>query len=471
MILPATTSSAASPRGFLALLCCITLAAVLRAGDGRPNIILLLTDDQRWDTMRCVGDPQLQTPQLDKLAAEGRPFRNNFATTPICAVSRASVFTGQYERRHGIDDFKKTLPPERWAKTYPLLLRAAGYHTGFIGKFGVGGRGAVEARAADYDYWRGLTGQGGNHFIDPKDPTQTHATARQGEQALEFVRTAPADRPFCLSVSFMAPHARDDQPREFEPDRRDESLYADIVFPRPPAATDEFFQRLPGFVQKSEARRRWQNRFSTEALAQSTLHDYNRLVAGIDREVGRLRAELDQLGRANDTVIIFTSDNGFALGDRGLSDKWFLYEESIRTPLIVLDPRLPVGLRGKPVEAISLNIDLAPTILDYAGLPVPSAMQGKSLRTLADSAEPPADWRGEFFLEHHYAPTIIPPSEGVRDTRWIYIRWLAPNPEHEELYDLVADPHEARNLAEAPEHRDTLARLRAAHAGYRESLR
>lgn len=461
------------------LLGCVALAGALRADTpagaplppARPNLILLLTDDQRWDSLRAVGDPGLQTPNLDALAAQGRLFQNNFATTPICAASRASIFTGQYERRHGIVDFRATLRPERWAETYPLLLRAAGYHTGFVGKFGVGGRAAVQARAADFDYWRGVTGQGGNRFIDPKDPDRVHATARQGDQALEFLRSAPADRPFCLSVSFLAPHARDDQPREFEPDHRDESLYHDTVFARPPTVAGEYFDRLPDFVRRSEARRRWQNRFSTEEQAQATLRDYHRLVAGIDREVGRLRAELQKLGRADDTVILFTSDHGFALGDRGLSDKWFMYEESIRSPLVILDPRLPEALRGRPVDALALNIDLAPTLLDYAGLPAPPAMQGRTLRPLLESTSPPADWRQEFFLEHHYAAEIIPPSEAVRTTRWTYIRWLSPNLEQEELYDLEADPLQSRNLAADPAFQDVLARLRSAHAGYTHSLR
>ncbi len=441
------------------------------AAPARPNLLFILSDDQRWDALGCVGDPALQTPHLDTLAARGRLFQNHFVTTPICSVSRTSIFTGQYLRRHGIGDFKRTLPPARWAETYPLLLRAAGYHTGFIGKFGVGGRPAIQARAADYDFWRGLTGQGGEHFITPNDATKTHATARQGDQSLEFLRTAPADRPFCLSISFMAPHARDGQPREFEPDRRDESLYRDVTFRRPATASDEFFRALPSFVQTSEGRRRWTSRFSTEDQFQATLRDYYRLVTGMDREVGRLVAELERLGQLDNTVIIFTSDNGFSLGDRGLADKWLMYDESIRAPLIILDPRTPAALRGTRVESMSLNLDLAPTLLDYAGIPAPPAMQGRSLRPLIASATAPADWRDEFFFEHHFAPEIIPPSEGVRTTRWAYLRWLAPNPELEELYDLAADPLQTRNLAADPTHQDVLARLRAARLAYTTSLR
>ena len=464
-----------SPLRFLAaaILPCFALVAgpATIPVSARPNFLLILSDDQRWDALGCVGDPALQTPHLDALAARGRLFQNHFVTTPICAVSRASIFTGQYLRRHGMSDFKRTLSPARWAETYPLLLRAAGYHTGFVGKFGIGGRAAVQARAADFDFWRGLTGQGGEHFIAPNDATKTHATAHQGDQSLEFLRTAPAGPPFCLSISFMAPHARDGQPREFEPDRRDESLYRDVIFRRPATASDEFFSRLPPFVQTSESRRRWTPRFATENQFQSTLRDYYRLVTGMDREVGRLVTELERLGHLENTVVVFTSDNGFSLGDRGLADKWLMYDESIRAPLIIFDPRAPAALRGVRIDAMSLNLDLAPTLLDYAGIPAPSAMQGRSLRPLVESPKAPGDWREEFFFEHHYAPEIIPPSEGVRTTRWAYLRWLAPNPELEELYDLAADPLQTRNLAAAPSHQDVLARLRAAHLSYTESLR
>ncbi len=455
----------------LLLLALAIHSARAEPSSARPNLLFILSDDQRWDAIGCVGDPALQTPHLDALAARGRLFQNHFVTTPICAVSRASIFTGQYLRRHGMGDFRRTLTPARWTETYPLLLRAAGYHTGFIGKFGVGGRAAVQARAADYDFWRGLTGQGGQHFIAPNDPHEVHATARQGDQSLEFLRTAPADRPFCLSISFMAPHARDGRPREFEPDRRDEDLYRNITFRRPATASEEFFRLLPDFVQNSEGRRRWTARFATEDQFQTTLRDYYRLVTGMDREVGRIVAELERLGLLDHTVIIFTSDNGFSLGDRGLADKWLMYDESIRAPLIIVDPLAPADLRGTRVESLSLNLDLAPTLLDYAGLAAPPSMQGRSLRPLVSSHTAPDDWRDEFFFEHHYAPGIIPPSEGVRTSRWAYLRWLAPNPELEELYDLAADPLQTRNLAADPTHQDVLARLRAARLAYTESLR
>ena len=432
---------------------------VVAADLPRPNLVFILTDDLRWNTLGCMGDRLIQTPNIDRLAAHGVLFRNSFVATSICCVSRASIFTGQHERRHGIGNFKKPLSPEQWAATYPALLRQAGYRTGFVGKFGVGDAAAIKAKADAFDYWRGLPGQAGEYFIDPKDPTHTHATARFGNQSLKFLRGCEPGKPFCLSLSFNAPHARDGKPREFQPDLRDEPLYASDTIPYPPTANEEYFKRLPDFVQHSECRRRWERRFATDAMFQRTMRDYYRLVTGIDREVGRIIDELAAKKLTGNTVIIFTSDNGWFAGDRQLADKWLMYEESIRVPLIVFDPRLPEAQRGRTVDAITLNTDFAPTLLEMAGQPMPSVMQGHSLVPLL-SGQTPADWRTEFFYEHHYAPNIIPPSEGVRTERWSYIHWLPPNPELEELYDLQSDPLESRNLAADPDQAAILKQLR-----------
>jgi len=441
----------------------------------------------------------VQTPNLDRLAARSTVFDNCFVTTSICAVSRASIFTGQWMRRHGIVDFATPFTERQWRETYPALLRAAGYRTGFIGKFGVGSNAAVKAMSGQFDYWRGLPDQGGL-FYDKNDPN-THKTARFGGQALEFLRECGPGRPFCLSVSFNAPHARDRQPREFWPDARDEALYTDVTIPHPAKFGDEWFAKLPEFVQQSEGRRRWSWRFTNELAFQCTVKDYYRLVTGIDREVGRILEALDDRGLAGNTVVLFTSDNGFFLGERGLADKWLPYEESIRVPLVVFDPRLdPVAqasapassrtvpvrepesrgsrpeesgsgtlpelaagtaaLRGAVVDAMTLNIDLAPTLLDLARVRAPKSMQGRSLVPLLEGKSP-RGWRKEFFYEHHTLPDIIPPTEGVRTEKWKYFRYVDNQPVVEELYDLANDPDEERNLAADPNHAKPLTDLRA----------
>ena len=455
-----------SLRLFSALCCLVVLTPSVRAEEPptRPNIVFLLVDDLRWNTPGFAGNTKVQTPNIDALAARSVVFRNAFVTTSICCVSRASILSGQWERRHKIVDFVTPFTAAQWAETYPALLKKAGYRTGFVGKFGVGSAKATAAMSSAFDYWRGLPGQGGESFFLKNDPTHTHATARFGNQALEFLADAKAGQPFCLSVSFNAVHARDGQPREFEPDPRDETLYADTELPLPALATEAAFQRLPEFVQKSEGRTRWRWRFATPEKAQGILRDYYRLLTGVDREVGRIVAELEKRGLAQNTVIIFTSDNGFALGDRGLADKWFAYEEDLRVPLFIYDPRQPVKTT---VDAMALNVDLAPTMLALAGVPAPASMQGRSLLALTRGESAPGDWRKEFFYEHHSVPAKIPPVEAFRTEHWKYLRWLpqtGPGIEHgavEELYDLEHDPLEEKNLATDPAQAAIMEELRA----------
>jgi arylsulfatase A-like enzyme len=439
-------------------------ASLLRAEEPtkkRPNIVFLLADDLRWSVLGCTGDKFAKTPNLDALAKRGINFRNHFVTTSICAVSRASILSGQYARRHKINDFATEFTPDAYARTYSMLLKLAGYRVGFIGKFGVG----AKMPDKSFDYWRGFPGQGA-YF--GKGET-AHLTHRMGDQALEFLQGCDKAKPFCLSLSFKAPHAMDAAKREFPPDPRDEDLFKDVTFPIPKTADPKYFLALPDFVQKSESRKRWERRFATPEMTQTVLRDYYRLVTGMDREVGRVLAELERLGFADDTIVIFTSDNGYFFGEHGLADKWYLYEESIRVPLIVLDPSLPKERRNRTADAMTLNIDLAPTMLDYAGVAIPKSMQGESVRPWLRGEIPP--WRKDWFYEHHTAVKIIPPSEGVRTPRWTYLRWMkdAANPV-EELYDLQADPQQERNLVAEAAHQETLRQLRARWQELRKDL-
>jgi arylsulfatase A-like enzyme len=440
---------------FLLILTAVSSPIAAQAGAKsertRPNIVFLLADDLRWNVLGCQGDKLAKTPSLDALARKGVRFRNAFVTTSICAVSRASILSGQYARRHKINDFVTDFTPDAYALTYPMLLKASGYRVGFIGKFGVG----TKLPDSSFDYWRGFPGQGA-YF--GKGET-THLAARMGDQALEFLQGYKKGQPFCLSLSFKSVHAMDGAKREFPPDARDEVLFKDVTFPVPKTATPKFFELLPGFVQASESRKRWERRFKTPEMFQTIVRDYYRLVHGMDREVGRILAELDRLGLADDTIVIFTSDNGFFFGERGLADKWYLYEESIRVPLIVFDPRLPPAQRGRTVDAMALNIDLAPTMLDYAGVSAPRTMQGASLRPWLNGEAP--KWREDWFYEHHAVTKSIPPSEGVRSQHWTYLRWMKdPDRPVEELYDLKVDPFQERNLVSVREHQEILAQLR-----------
>ena len=343
----------------------------VRAAQRRPNIILVITDDQRFDALGCTGNAILKTPHVDSLAALGAVFTNSFCTTSICATSRASFLTGQYAMRHGIRSFRTSLSEKQWQLAFPELMRRAGYRTGMVGKWGLGG----PLPRDRYDVFNGFSGQG--RYYPPKAAGRgPHLTAKIGNQAVAFVESCSKTRPFLLQFYTKAAHCQDGDPWPFQPDRRYDSLFADVKIPRPPTATEAHFSRLPKFLQLSEARRRWVVRFANPVLYQKSVKDYYRLVTGIDDVIGEVIKALKQKGLFDNTVIIFTSDNGFYLGEHGLAGKWFMHEESIRIPLVICDPRLPADRRGRRLTEQALNIDIAPTILELAGLPVPPRSRG-----------------------------------------------------------------------------------------------
>jgi arylsulfatase A-like enzyme len=437
--------------------------AILAASNSwaRPNVLFILSDDQRWDTLGCMGNSIVQTPNLDKLAARGVLFRNNFCATSICPVSRASIFLGQYERSHHIEDFATPASPAAWANSYPAVLRRHGYVVGFIGKFGLGG----ELPAKEFDYWAGYAFQG--NYFDKGQPE--HSTVRMGRQAMEFLQTYDRTKPFCLSISFKAPHAQDEGPRYFPPDPKDEALYRDEVIPLPPTADDAHFLALPKFIQNSLCRTRWQERLSPAEKYQQSVRDYYRLITGMDRVIGEIIAKLNELKLSENTVIIYTTDNGLFLGDKGLADKWLMYEPSIRTPLIIFDPRLPAGRRGVRLKQMTLNVDLAPTFLDEAGITPPAVMQGHSLKPLTEGER--IDWRKDWYYEHHFtANGTIPQSEGVRTEDWKYIRYIEFDPPYEELFHLASDTLEEHNLVNDRAAQRKLTELRARWAELKASL-
>lgn len=422
----------------------------------RPNFIFLLTDDQRADAMGCAGNPIIHTPNMDTLARDGVRFRNAFVTTSICMASRASVFTGLYERKHGCTFGTPPLAPEYWAMGYPSLLRKAGYRTGFIGKFGIRLPKSIKPKDR-FDMMVGFPGQG-HYERKTEDGRQEHLTSFNGDTALRFLRGCKPDQPFCLSISFKAPHVQDRDPRQFIPDPAYRDLYKDVTIPPPDNGGDKTFERLPAFLQKTEGRERWQIRFATPQMYQRSVKNYYRLVTGVDAQLGRIRAELAKRGLADNTILLLMGDNGFYLGERGLAGKWYAHEESIRVPLLIYDPRKPQAKRGRVLEAMALNVDIAPTLLDLAGLAVPEAMQGRSLAPWLDGQTPA--WRQDFLYEHLFDRDNIPKSEGVRTTRWKYVRYFEQKPVYEELYDLQSDPKEHRNLTREPGHQGTLRRLR-----------
>ena len=437
----------------LAVILCGTFSNVQAASP--PNIILIVADDMRYDMLGAAGNRVIQTPNLDALARDGTRFRNMFVTTAICAASRASILTGLYERTHRYTFRNNPIAPKHWSHSYPVLLKQAGYRTGFVGKFGVGVENGATSQA--FDDFAPLDQN--PYFKKQADGTQKHLTDIEGDRAIEFVKSCTARQPFCLSLSFNAPHATDGAPQQYFWTRASDGLYQDAVFQVPKTMTDEFFQRQPKFLQDSESRVRFHWRFDEPQKYQSMVRGYYRMITDIDRVVGRLRAALQSLGLEQQTVIVFTADNGYFLGERGMADKWYLYEPSVRVPLIVYDPRATPEQHGHTVDQTCLNVDLAPTIVDLAGLAIPASYQGRSLRPLLNGSSP-QDWRTDFFYEHLFERANIPKSEGVRNQQFAYIRWFEQKPLVEELYDHQADPDEVRNLVDDPKYSETLDQLR-----------
>jgi|LauGreSuBDMM15SN_2_FD.fasta_scaffold11909_2 arylsulfatase A-like enzyme len=419
----------------------------------RPNFLILLTDDQRYDDLGSSGNTIIQTPHIDSLAQRGVLFRNAFVTSSICMASRASYFTGRVERSHGCNFYYRRLAPEAWAQSYPVRLRAAGYRTGFIGKFGV----VVEGQpgglpASDFTVFHGYSGQG-NYF--PQGKGGPHLTRVDGDQAVQFLRQgAESAAPFCLAVSFFAPH----DPMQPDPELRD--LYRDVTLPVPPTVRFDELVGLPPAYGEAAWYPRYHRLIHQADLAsrQRYILDRYRLITGVDQAVGRILAELRRLNLAENTVIVFSSDNGFHYGEHGLSTKFYLHENSVRVPLIVVDPRAASARAGAADDRLAANIDVAPTILDLAGVPVPALMQGRSLVPLLRGEDVP--WRDAVFLEN-LAKERRPMCDGLRTSEWKYIVHFEHQPVQEELYRLTTDPDELTNLAGQPDYEPVRTELNA----------
>jgi arylsulfatase A-like enzyme len=442
------------------------LAASCSRQPRRPNILFIMTDDQSVTEMSCYGNRILRTPNMDRLAAEGVRFANAFVTNSLCAPSRASVLTGCYSHINGIrgnsearDAIEKLNPG---IPTYPELLRQAGYRTGIAGKW------HLSHDPAGFDYWCVLPGQG--VYFDPefiengtRKKFSGYATDITTDLALEFLRKEDS-RPFCLVYQHKAPH------RPFTPAPRHAHLFDQIELPYPATFNDDYATRriakeaedmrfdisLAGDYKDlpAENRKQW--------LYQRFVKDHYRAVYGVDENLGRVLKYLDDRKLADDTLILYTSDNGFYLGEHGWYDKRFMYEPSLRVPLLARYPR--AGARGRVEDRMVLNIDLAPTILDFAGVRIPEVMQGRSLRPLIEG-KPPDDWRRSVYYTYYenswalagkgkaalsdpsfqyFTPHRVGPHRGVRTDRYKLIHFYSDG-DYWELFDLQSDPKELKN--------------------------
>lgn len=455
---------------FLLACCILPATASARADDGaagRPNIVFFLADDMRNDFLGCAGHPILRTPTLDRLAAEGVRFENAFVTTSICAASRATLFTSLYERAHGFTFRTPPIAEEYTQRSYPALLRDNGYRTGFIGKFGVG----VEAGETErmFDYFRPLNRS--PYFKKQPDGSLRHVEEIAGDLAIEFLRDSGREQPFCLSVSFNATHAEDNDKENHYPwPQAMDGLYDDVVVPPPHLSDPEVFESQPQFLKESMNRIRFFWRWDTPEKYQKNIKGYYRMISGNDHVIGRVLDEVERLGLAGDTVVIFSADNGYYAGSRGFAGKWSHYEESLRVPLIIYDPRLPSQQRGRIIDPMALNVDIPATILDLAGVKRPVSYQGRSLLPLV-RGETPDDWRTDFFCEHLFDHPDIPKWEGVRDKRYVYARYFEQDPPYEFLHDLEKDPQQLQNLASEGSHAAAIQNMRRRCDELREKYR
>ena len=438
----------------------------------RPNIIFLLTDDQHWDTLGCMGNPVIHTPNLDRLAREGVLFRNAFVTTSVCGPSRASILTGTYGRARGVGDLSRIMAPVDLAATYPAVLRDHGYETGQIGKWDVGvGETGFQMGINLFDYWGGDRYHG-NYWHEADCPLVTN-NGRQSKAAIrctcppegslprvghvgmqhplhfdqdivplkvkQFLRCRDREKPFFLAVSFRGPKDPwSDYPTNVA------KMYESDVMPLPKTATREEAARQPQFLQKSMASDYGRRMVGDQKALAEEMRKHYRLVSTIDGTVAKLRELLAEEKLTDNTIIIFTTDNGEFFGEHGFWGKWLPYEDSIRVPLIVFDPRLPAEKRGAQRDEMALNIDLAPTFLALTGCAIPRSMQGQDLTPLLRGERPV--WRTDWFYEHTWtADGRIAPSEAVRSEEWKFIRFTGETPFVEQLFNLKADPDETIN--------------------------
>lgn len=433
-------------------------SSCIKTPEEKPNIIFLLTDDQRWDALGAMGNDIIQTPNLDKLANEGVLFTNSYVTTSICCCSRPSILTGQYVSRHEINSFHQDLTGEALQNTYPLLLKnQAGYKIGFIGKYGIG----LEQHPADsFDFWTCEKMHQPDYEITDENGDSLHYTDKVGNDISQFLDQFGNKEPFCLSVSFKAPHVQDSDPRQFIYNLRYKNLYKDAEIPLPETAGEEYWNMFPeDFKTNNEARKRWEMRFSDLEKYEESVRGYYRLITGVDDVVGEMMQKLEELGIAENTVIIYMGDNGFYLAEHGMAGKWYAHEESIRVPFFISDPRATTNKKGLKLQEMALNIDIAPTILSIAGVDIPAQMQGQDVTKLI-SGDLDAPWRTEFFYEHTIDIPTIPESYAAISEQYKFITYPDLSSGFEEFYDRIQDPFEKNNLIDNPEYESIIADYR-----------
>jgi N-acetylglucosamine-6-sulfatase len=432
----------------------------------RPNIVVVLVDDMRWDEMRVAGHPFIETPNMDRLAREGARFTNAFATTPLCSPSRASFLTGQYPHTNGIVD--NTARPSHDLRVFPKALQQAGYRTGFFGKWHMGND---DSPRPGFNHWVAMPGQG--EAIDPSlnvDGERVHAKGYTTDLLTDYVEKfidRPSGDPFLVYLAHKAIHPNviqqndgslkpiPGQPGGFVAADRHRGRYVDQKMPRranafkPPVGKPALLRqidKLPPLGPKT-------------ATTDEEIRGRIEMLLAVDDSLGRIVAALERKGVLDNTMVVFTSDHGYFYGEHGLNEERRLaYEETIRIPMVVRYPALAKA--GSVLAETTLNIDLAPTLLDVAGLAPDAGIQGRSL--LPVLKQEAREWRTSFLIEY-FTDTVFPRIRNmgyiaIRSGHYKYINYRELKG-MDELYDLEKDPYEETNLVDKPEARETLLQM------------
>ena len=435
----------------------------------RPNIIFIMSDDHASHAISAYGSRLIKTPNIDRLANEGMKLENCFVTNSICTPSRAVILTGKYSHINGVPVFNHI------DNTQPLLskyLQEAGYYTGMVGKWHLGGNNPArpdDGKPAGFDYWNILPGQGA--YFDPvmiengkRKTIQGYTTDIITDLAMDFIKNRPQDKPFFLMYHHKAPH------RNWQPDEKHRKQYENVTLPEPATFNDDY-------SGKSDAPRQATMRIDRDLTDkdlkmpppagltaqelkkwkyQRYMRDYLACVASVDDNVGRLLDWLDKNNLSKNTIVIYTSDQGFFLGDHNFYDKRFMYEESLRMPFMI---RWPQRIKaGSVSRSMILNVDFAPMMLDAAGLKVPQDMQGRSFLPILEGRRP-ANWRTSMYYRYyHPGDHNVAAHYGVRTERYklIYFNKL----DQWELYDLKKDPQEMHNVYSDPGYKRILLDLK-----------
>jgi arylsulfatase A-like enzyme len=438
----------------------------------RPNIVFVMSDDHAAHAISAYGSRLNETPHLDRLAAQGARFDACFCTNSICAPSRATILTGTYNHVNGVTTLSAPFDSEQ--PTFPAILRSAGYQTAIFGKWHLGHGPGHDP--VGFDEWRVLPDQGEYHdpeFIGADGRTRIpgYVTDIITDLSLDWISARDRSRPFCLLLHHKAPH------RSWEPAPRHQQMYASEEMREPVTFRDDYSHRS---TAASRARMRmtdlWPQDVKEEPpaelvgealdswLYQRYIKEYLRCVASIDDNMGRLLDHLDAQGLGEDTIVVYTSDQGFFLGDHGWFDKRFMYEESLRMPLLVRYPREVAAGQGRP--ELTMNVDFAQTLLDLCDVPAPSRMQGHSLRPLL-RGETPRDWRQAVYYrywEHDDGSHGVWAHYGLRTERHKLIYYYndglgqpgaseSQAPPEWELFDLESDPYEVHSVYDDPAYR------------------